>query len=289
MKTLFKILGGLVLLLVLAVGGLIAAGTMRLEAKIELPHHGAPTASTDPASIAEGARLARVFVCAECHGEGLEGTNFLEGGPFMMLPAPNLTGGRFTDEELERAIRHGLGADGRSLVIMPVDVFAGMSDEDLSQMLGYIQSLPLVETELIERSVGPIGRAVGAFQAAKLQPSRSIEQTVEHASTALNVGEYYAATCQGCHGADLGGQMVEFGPQPIWSPNLTQHASGLAAWSEGDFATAVRQGRTPRGDELNATAMPWKAFQWMHDEELTQLWNHVRALPPVDRSAPVAE
>lgn len=287
MKTLLRAAAVLVGLLVVAVLGLMAVGTARLAGTLDVPPHDVPAVASTPESLAEGARLADVFACTECHGAGLEGTDFLDGGPFMRMPAPNLTGQAFTNVELERAIRHGVGADGRVLIVMPSEAFASMSDDDLSDLVGYIHSLPRQDVELMARSVGPIGRAVAAFQAPDLQPSRVIEQTEEHASLSGEPGAYYAPMCGACHGEDLGGKMFA-GETPIWAPNLTDHVTGIAGWSEEAFDAALRRGVGIDGRELDPAAMPWRGFAGLEDREVAAIWSYVKGLPPVERSAPAS-
>src|SRR5262249_32150461 len=50
--------------------------------------------------------------------------------------------GNWTDDELARAIREGVGKDGRALFpLMPYRLFRSMSDEDLASVIVYLRSL----------------------------------------------------------------------------------------------------------------------------------------------------
>ena len=100
-------------------------------------------------------------------------------------------------------------------------------------------------------------------------------------------GKLKTEACAGCHGADLGGQMFN-GEAPVWAPNLTNHATGLAGWSQGDFETGLQRGLRPDGRSLDAASMPWPGFAGLHPEEVSAIWSHLRALPPVDRADPNA-
>src|SRR5262249_22359481 len=69
--------------------------------------------------------------------------------------APNLTpeaetgAGKWTDDQLARAIREGVGHDGRALFpLMPYRRFRSMSDEDLASVVVYLRSLPPVHNQL---------------------------------------------------------------------------------------------------------------------------------------------
>src|SRR5215471_12444285 len=79
--------------------------------------------------------------------------------PYSDLPgrivAPNLTpdketgAGNWTDDMLARAIREGIGHDGRALFpIMPYQNFRLISDEDLASIVVYLRSVPPVRHEL---------------------------------------------------------------------------------------------------------------------------------------------
>ena len=87
----------------------------------------------------------------------MEGSGEVE--PYDGLPgrivAPNLTpdketgAGNWTDDMFARAIREGIGHDGRALFpLMPYQNFREMSDEDLASVVVYLRSLPPVHHEL---------------------------------------------------------------------------------------------------------------------------------------------
>ena len=110
----------------------------------------------DPALKERGRHLA-ALACAGCHGANdslpLAGgaANFLHepGSPALgMLAAPNLTPGsgvnRYTDAELGRAIREGLNAERRPMLVMPSNDFRGLSDRDLAALIAYLRSQPAV-------------------------------------------------------------------------------------------------------------------------------------------------
>src|SRR5712691_8129993 len=71
------------------------------------------------------------------------------------LVAPNITpdketgAGNWSDDALARAIREGVGYDGRALFpIMPYPKYRQMSDEDLASIIAYIRSVPPVRNQL---------------------------------------------------------------------------------------------------------------------------------------------
>jgi hypothetical protein len=92
-------------------------------------------------------------VVAGYHGAGTP--NF----PLKDLPGdvrpPNITpdketgAGNWTDDQLARAIREGVGYDGRALFpFMPYENFRFLSDEDLASVIVYLRSIPPVRREI---------------------------------------------------------------------------------------------------------------------------------------------
>jgi len=79
-------------------------------------------ASRSAAAIARGDRLAHAHGCTDCHRPNLEGTFIPDFGVWSL----NLTqlARTFSDQDFERAIRHGLRPDGTSVAeFMPSDAF----------------------------------------------------------------------------------------------------------------------------------------------------------------------
>ena len=122
-------LASMVGLLLLAAVAVWMISSHQLNARVEAkPEHlGAPK----PSQLADTAPAARTLGCFSCHGEGLRGNKMFDEPNVGTIWAPNLTrvAERSTDEQLARAIRQGINEDGRSLVVMPSEVFQHLSDE----------------------------------------------------------------------------------------------------------------------------------------------------------------
>jgi hypothetical protein len=80
-------------------------------------------------------------------GMMMAGRNWAPDGA-AFATAPNLTpdkdtgAGAWTDDQLARAIREGIGHDGRTLFpIMPYQKFREMSDEDLASIIVFLRSM----------------------------------------------------------------------------------------------------------------------------------------------------
>ena len=66
------------------------------------------------------------------------------------------------------------------------------------------------------------------------------------------------------------------------TPNLTPGGE-LAFWSEQEFLTAMRTGRTSDGRQLKED-MPWKYYGQMTDEELQAIWLYTQSLPRLEQA-----
>jgi cytochrome c553 len=286
------VLGSLIGLLVLAFVVLYVIGTVRwnkLHGQYEVPVE-TISIPTDQASIARGEHIATIRMCRSCHTEGLSGQ--ADSVPALItLSIPNLTGGAGgvgatnTDVDWVRAIRHGVGHDGRGLVLMPSGVFYYLSDEDLGDLIAYLKSLPPVDNELPKSGLGPLGRVMltlGQLPPEIVPNVISIDHdgprpVAPEPGMTVEYGKYLATTCTLCHGSSLNGKMISEGGPKYLAPNLTMGGE-LRAWSEEDFIRTLRTGVKPSGHQLK-DVMPWKYFGQMSDDELKAVWRYLQSLP----------
>ena len=281
-------LGSLVGLLALAFVLLYLIGSAKLNKKYDITVN-AVAVPADAQAIQRGKHLATaIFICTRCHTESLGGEVSYVVPGMLSIPTPNLTSGAggvgrfYTDADWVRAIRHGVGHDGRALFIMTSKPFHFMSDEDLGALIAYIKSLPPVDNLLPERRVEPLGRLMmGAgifppFAADQIDHTSPLPPAPPPGVTAA-YGQYLSHTCSECHGANLNG--APFGPpgQEVPTPNLTPGGE-LGSWSEEGFIKTLRTGITPSGRQLN-DEMPWKFYGQMTDDELRALWLKLQSLP----------
>jgi len=291
LKLLGIVLGSLIGLLVLAFVVLYVIGTVRwnkLHGKYEVPVE-TITIPTDQASIARGEHVATIHICQECHTENFSGQTQSVPG-LITMTFPNLTPGAGgvsatkTDEDWVRAIRHGVGYDGRGLSLMPSATWYYLSDEDLGALIAYLKSLPPVDNEMPSTDLGPLGRVM--LTLGKLPPEIIPNVTViDHSGprpivpkpgVTVEYGKYLAHTCALCHGANFNGQTITTDAEYL-APNLTPGGE-LHYWSEEDFMNTLRTGVTPGGKHLKS-AMPWKYFGQMTDDELKAVWLYLQSLP----------
>lgn len=262
-----------------------------------------------PARLEHGKYLVNsVMGCLGCHSEAdynKSGAPPIEGklgagvrwagADLPWVVAPNITpdketgAGSWTDDMLARAIREGIGHDGRALFpIMPYLNYQYMSDEDLASVIVYIRSLPSIRNELpIQKIPFPLKFLIkGAPQpigAPVPPPDRS---------TPVARGAYLAhmGSCADCHtpqekgqpiaGLDFAGGFVLQGPTGVVAAaNITPDASGIPYYNEETFIHAMREGKVG-ARKLNAL-MPWWFYGKMTDEDLKSVFAYLRTLKPV--------
>jgi mono/diheme cytochrome c family protein len=98
-----------------------------------------------------------------------------------------------------------------------------------------------------------------------------------------------ATHCTGCHGGNLGGQvLIDVPPARITPPNLTRGAGGVGArYAEADWVRAIRHGVRPDGTPL--LIMPSHNFNALSDADLGAIIAYVRSAAPVDNDPPAFE
>lgn len=266
---------------------------------------------TTQARLARGEYLVNVITdCMGCHSEhdwtahdaplvaGTLGSgqdmNMLKGFPGQVY-APNITpdptgAGNWTDDELGRAIREGVGHDGRALFpFMPYPDFRRLSDEDLASIIVYLRSLPPVRkhrppTELIFPVNYLIRSAPQPLDAPVPEPDLSTPE--ERGRYLVTIG-----TCRDCHtpqdahgqplpNMDFSGGLILDGPWGrVASTNITPHPSGIPYYDMATFTQAIRTGYV-KARKLNQI-MPWPAYRGMTDEDIASVFAYLRTLKPV--------
>ena len=233
---------------------------------------------TDSESIIEGRRLAIIHGCfGGCHGKQAEGAVMFDEPMIARFVAPNLTAAvrRYSDAELAVIIRNGVRPGGRSMFVMPSEVFVGLTDEDLGRIVAFLKSLPAVEGPGPSVSLGPLGRvglAVGQFKLVAQLLAETVpppEATNEQAA----YGRHLARTiCAQCHGTALRGDS-----NPAFTSPTLQVA---AAYSPEEFAQLLRTG-VPLGGRKLGEMGTWARNNLSHltDGEIAALYSYLHSMP----------
>lgn len=303
MKRLLKrIAVGFLAFVAVAAVGLLAAVWILEDKKFEAPMPPV-RASTDPAVIEQGRYLVYGPAhCVGCHGDAAQQGRphvDLSGGKDFKIDIgifnpPNLTSsvafgiGAVSDGEIARALRHGVGRDGRAL--FPFMPFADLSDEDLTAILSFLRTQPAVEKPAPAARLNLLGRAVRALVLEPHGPTRPVRATSPRGAT-VERGEYLAysvANCVGCHterdlmtGAFVGAPLSGgFKMGKHVSKNLTPDpkTGWIRSWSEDDFVARLKSGIGPEG-----SPMPWDSFARMSDDDIRAIYRFLQTVPAVEK------
>jgi len=228
---------------------------------------------------------------------GREGSGHIwstEGLPWLV--SPNITPdketgiGNWSDDALARAIREGIGHDGRALFPkMPYPDYSRMSDEDLASIIAYVRSMPPIRNELPTTSMPfPLNFLIQSMPEPITSPVGPPDQ-----STPAARGAYLAlmGACADCHtpqdksqpipGMDYAGGLVVNGAngERIASSNITPAPSGISYYDERTFIQAMRQGKV--GARELHSEMPWIFYSRMNDDDLKAIFAYLQALKPI--------
>ena len=270
----------------------------------------ARTFETTPQRLARGAYIFNsVAGCVDCHSEhdsskdhlvlpNMQGSGevmFVEDLPGRIV-APNLTpdretgAGTWTDDQLARAIREGIGHDGRALFpLMPYEHYRSMSDEDLASVIVYVRSLQPIQHELPKTDIiFPVKYLIRSVPEPVSAPVSGPDPTnlLQRGAYLVNLGG-----CGDCHTpvdkhhqpiqsmAFAGGQVFKLPWSTVASSNITPDASGISYYDETLFLQVMRTGyvKARRLDPL----MPVEQYKGMTDDDLKAIFADLRTLKPV--------
>ena len=281
------------------------------------PFIGAKTrALTDRKFEATPQRLTRgkylvsgVTGCFACHTDadwskpgappvaGREGSGHVwssEGLPWLV--AANITPdketgiGNWSDDTLARAIREGIGYDGRALFpMMPYPNYREMSDEDLASIIVYVRSVQAIRNQLPATKM-PF--PLNFFMQNMPQPVTAAVAAPDQ-STPVARGRYLVrmGSCADCHtpqengqplpGMDFAGGFILKEPNgaEVASANITPAASGIGYYNEATFVQAMRTGKV--GARPLHPEMPWVFYRNMTDDDLKSMFAFLQTLKPI--------
>jgi mono/diheme cytochrome c family protein len=236
---------------------------------------GAGVTNDTDALVERGRYVALAANCASCHTRR-GGTPYAGGVPFETpvgtLYSSNITAsrehgiGKWTAEDLRRALHEGIAADGyRLFPAFPYTSFTRMTDEDVAALYAYMRTVaadeyqpPANDLVFSQRWAMIIWNAL-FFEPARFEPNP--KQTPE-----WNRGAYLVDAlghCGACHTprnrflaeesakAYHGGNLREYVTADKvrdWAAvNLTSSATGLKAWSVDELTRYLHSGFSRRG------------------------------------------
>ncbi|MCX6291478.1 MAG: c-type cytochrome [Bacteroidetes bacterium] len=319
MRKLFKILGVIVLLLLIAIAGFSIYFHSKFPVKIEATN---VKVEVTPERLKRGEYLVQHVVgCVDCHSDrdfhyyagpitestlGKGGTEFNE--TFAGIPgkiyAANITPAGlkdWSDGELIRMIRTGINKNGEAkFPLMPYTHYAGLCQEDLYSVVAYVRSLKPIENTVPAQNLDfPMSMIVKTIPqpAPALPPAPDKNDPVAYGKYVVN-----AVGCIECHTqADKGNFLpgMEFAGgrrfqlpngDVIHTANITPDLeTGIGNWTKEAFIQRFKSYVDSTGnakwipvqDHQKTTVMPWTALGGMTEEDLGAIYSYLRTIKPV--------
>jgi hypothetical protein len=282
----------------------------------------APEADSATKMVERGRYLATyVSLCIDCHsqrdfnqfsGPPVPGTEGMGGEVFNeklgipgVLYARNITPdtvngiGKWTDDEIARAITKGISKNGDTLFpLMPYPHYNMMSREDIYSIIAYIRTLKPNSNKVANRKLMmPVSLAYPPLRSASLDSNVRPDVT-----DMVKYGEYMtnAAACMDCHTPMdkgqfvmpkymAGGRLLDIGLFKVNSANITaDSATGIGKWSEEMFLEKFKLYRDKASYSSNPgknnSIMPWSLYAQMDDFDLKAIYRYLRSLPSVNNA-----
>jgi mono/diheme cytochrome c family protein len=300
------LVGLLVVVTVLFAAAAFYVGS-RQHLKFDAPYPRVSYAA-DSATLARGRYLVRaVAPCAACHGDPSKVQAWalgedvpLSGGHRFKIPpgsfySRNITPdeetgiGSFPDSAVGRALRYGVGHDGRAL--LPFMEMQGLSDDDLGAVVAYVKHQPPVKNPVPNHDFNLLGMVVKATVLASPVGPRSTPPAVSPRGANVENGRYLVesvALCGACHtrrdrstGAFVGQPFAgtndfadDVVPGRVWAPPNITSGGRLGNLTEDQFIVRFRAGRAIPG-----SPMPWQGFQQLDEEDLRAIYRYLMTVP----------
>jgi cytochrome c553 len=229
---------------------------------------------TDAASIAEGARIARIVACRDCHKQDGRGGVLAESPAIGRVVGPALAPkvATYSDAELERLIRRGIKRDGTALHIMPAFAHANLADEDVGRIIAWLRSLkPSPNDVNLPMQYGPMLRV--ALLGGMLPDSVGRAHVEAPARRPAEVGGYYVkAICMACHKLHEPNVMADTGDV---APALAMMG---AAYQPAAFKRLLHAGKPMGSTKLKMMAMlSRESFTSLSDAEVAAIHAYLTA------------
>ena len=212
-----------------------------------------------------------------------------------ITPDPDYGAGKWKDSDFVRALRQGIGHDGRNLYsMMPYQYFRRISDEDLASIIVYERSLAPVHVERPKTVLtDDIKKTFQPLPPVDHVPDPDRTDRVAYGKYLVSAGH-----CDSCHtptdelGNPLpnmylaGGALLDgaWGPDPkkiihVASLNLTPDPSGISYFDEKMFIKVIRTGMVEA--RPLASIMPWAYFRNLSNDDLGAIFAYLRTVKPV--------
>ncbi|MBY6264394.1 c-type cytochrome [Azospirillum sp. 412522] len=274
-------------------------------------HSSARADDQDFALIERGRYVATAADCVACHslpdGKPYAGGSALQ-TPFGTLVAPNITPdretgiGNWTEEDLRRTLREGIGRGGKRLYpAMPYPAYTRMTDDDIRALWTYLRTLEPV-SNAVEANQLPfpfnIRLLMAGWNLLNFEPEAFRPDPRKPAE--WNRGAYLVQAlghCGTCHtpktmlGADDTDRALQGANLQAWyAPPITaDKRQGIGGWTADQLAAYLKTGANhqslasgPMAEEIRNSSSK------MTDADLKAIATYLLDRTPPDGKAPTA-
>jgi mono/diheme cytochrome c family protein len=263
-RRLAKALAALVLLLAVAVLVLYLATQPMLRGR------STPAFTALPKGDAiEGARLAAIVGCTDCHRADLGGRLFLSIPNVADLVGPDLSRVRekYDDAGLLRVLRAGVKRDGYYALGMPGFMQQRLNDREAADIIAFVRSVPPAANPTTQATrtwpLGRLGVLLGKYRPYEGDDPESAVVLRDRAEP--RVGRHLVQiACTECHGKRLEGDAI------VGAPALAI----ARAYTPEQFRTLMRTGTTLAGTQSKTGLMSKVAvhrFSHLSDAEIADI------------------
>ncbi|MDQ6618584.1 MAG: c-type cytochrome [Pseudomonadota bacterium] len=293
-----------------AIVGTVALAWSALAAAPDAP---AAATTADPALVQRGAVLASLGDCIVCHttpeGRAYAGGRALH-TPFGLIYGTNITPdvdtgiGRYTEADFVRAMRQGLGRDGRQLYpAFPYEHFRYITDDDLHALYAFIMTREAVAARTPENDLRFPYNVRALIAAWKLMFLRDPERSAGGQPNVMSDrGAYLVAGlghCGACHTPRnwLGGEQrqrsLSGGDAEGWhAPALEASTRVAVPWTVDTLVSYLRGNVVPDHEVAGGPMLPVvRNLSGVPEEEVRAIASYIVSLqkPAADATQPPRE
>lgn len=297
MKPLFMLVSTLVISLLLSPAYADNARFQQdaLPAKINLPN--VSPSNSDLAN--RGAYIARTADCMACHREDYSGGVAIE-TPIGNIYSTNITPskthgiGNYTEADLKKALHKGRAPGHQIYPAMPYPSYHGITDDDISALFAYFQTIPVVDKPPEKTTHLPFPLNIRSLMLAWNVINVPSTENRTDLTPVQQRGEYLVNNlehCGTCHtprnltqGLDKD-RYLSGAPLGKWfAPNITpDNDTGIGRWSESDIVAYLRTGKLDKrayagGPMAEAVG---HSTRYLTDEDLSAMANYLKVVPAI--------
>ena len=273
---------------------------MAKEISLPIPSATLPNVSPANSPLANrGAYVARTADCMACHREDYSGGVAIE-TPIGNIYSTNITPskrygiGNYTEADFTKALRKGRAPGYQLYPAMPYPSYHGMTDDDISALFAYFQTVPVVDkppektTKLpFPLNIRSLMLAWNVINVPSTENRQGLTQTQQRGEYLVNNLEH-CGTCHTPRNLTQGLNKDKYLSGALlgkwYAPNITpDNDSGIGRWSEQDISIYLRTGKLDKrayagGPMGEAVA---HSTRYLTDEDLIAIADYLKVIPAI--------